>query len=408
MNKVVISGRGLITPLGNGLAINEIALRNGTSGITKSIDWEERGLKSLVGGFCDSKPPCSLYGAKEKRFMPDNARTALAAVEEAMIEAQLTKEELQSYRVGVIGGTAGSNYEEVYRFSKAFAESGNVRKVTPCAVPRVMPSSAVANISLLLGITGENYDISSACASSAYALIVAARLIHFGVYDIIIAGGSDQLNWVQALGFNSIRALSTKYNETPMIASRPFDRNRDGFVIAEGAGYLILESEEHAKKRKIKPKAIISGWAANSNATDMVQPNVNASASAMLEAVENAGLTPQDISYVNAHGTATPIGDPIEMRAIKTTFGQQPAINSTKSMTGHMIGATGAVEIIFTTMMMEKNFICPSINLDDPEDEFAGSDLVTELREGVNIKHAISNSFAFGGSNACLVVSQPQ
>jgi len=160
MNKVVISGRGLITPLGNGLAINEIALRNGTSGITKSIDWEERGLKSLVGGFCDSKPPCSLYGAKEKRFMPDNARTALAAVEEAMIGAQLTKEELQSYRVGVIGGTAGSNYEEVYQYSKAFADSGNVRKVTPCAVPRVMPSSAVANISLLLGITGENYDFT--------------------------------------------------------------------------------------------------------------------------------------------------------------------------------------------------------------------------------------------------------
>ena len=408
MNKVIISGRGLITPLGNGLAINETALRNGRSGITRSADWEERGLNSLVGGFCDSDAPCSLYDAKQKRFMPANARTALAAVEEAITEAKLTKDDLANYRVGVIGGCAGSNYEEAYLYAKAFADSGKIRKVTPCAVPRIMPSSAVANISLLLGITGENYDISSACASSAYALIVASRLIQYGLYDVVIAGGSDQLNWVQALGFNSIRALSTGYNDTPEIASRPFDRDRDGFVIAEGAGYMVLESEAHAKKRGITAKGVISGWAANSNATDMVQPDVTASATAMREAVKYAGLTPQDISYVNAHGTATPIGDPIELRAIKEAFGLHPAINSTKSMTGHMIGATGAAEVIFTTMMMEKNFICPSINLDHPEDEFADVDLVTELREGVHIKHAISNSFAFGGSNACLVISQPE
>jgi 3-oxoacyl-[acyl-carrier-protein] synthase I len=408
MNKVVISGRGLITPLGNGLAVNETALRNGTSGITRNADWEERGLNSLVGGFCDSNPPCSLYGAKEKRFMPDNARTALAAVEEAITEAKLSLDDLHSCKVGVIGGTAGSNYEEVYNTAKAFYDSKKVRKVSPCVVPRVMVSSAVANISLLLGITGENYDISSACASSAYALIVATRLIKYGLYDVVIAGGSDELNWVQALGFNSIKALSTAYNDTPEISSRPFDRNRDGFVIAEGAGYLVLESEAHAKKRGITPKGVISGWAANSNATDMVQPNVSASAAAMREAVANAGLTPADITYVNTHGTATPIGDPIEMKAIKEAFGLHPAINSTKSMTGHMIGATGAAEVIFTTMMMEKNFICPSINLDNPEDEFAGADLVTELREGINIQHAISNSFAFGGSNACLVISQPE
>ncbi len=408
MNKVIISGRGLITPLGNGLAVNEIALRNGSSGITKNNDWEEMGLNSLVGGFCDSDAPCSLYNAKQKRFMPANARTALAAVEEAITEAKLSKEELQSCKVGVIGGCAGSNYEEAYLYAKAFADSGKLRKVTPCAVPRIMPSSAVANISLLLGITGENYDISSACASSAYALIVASRLIQYGLYDIVIAGGSDQLNWVQALGFNSIRALSTGYNDTPKIASRPFDRDRDGFVIAEGAGYMVLESEAHAKKRGVTPRGVISGWAANSNATDMVQPDVAASAAAMSDAVKNAGLTPQDISYVNAHGTATPIGDPIELRAIKAAFGLHPAVNSTKSMTGHMIGATGAAEVIFTTMMMEKNFICPSINLDNPEAEFADVDLVTELREGVNIKHAISNSFAFGGSNACLVLSQPE
>lgn len=408
MNKVIISGRGLITPLGNGMAVNETALRRGTSGIKRIADWEERGLNSLVGGVADNNPPCSLYGPKEKRFMPANARMALAAVEEAINEAKLSLDDLHNCKVGVIGGCAGSNYQEVYDSARAFHDTKKVRKVSPCVVPRVMPSSAVANISLLLGITGENYDISSACASSSYALIVATRLIQYDLYDIVIAGGSDELNWVQALGFNSIRALSTGYNDTPEIASRPFDCERDGFVIAEGAGYMVLESAEHAKRRGITAKGVISGWAANSNAADMVQPNVSASAAAMREAVANAGLRPEDITYVNTHGTATPIGDPIEMQAVREVFGIRPAINSTKSMTGHMIGATGASEVIFTTMMMGKNFICPSLNLDKPEAEFADSDFVTALREEVEIRHAISNSFAFGGSNACLVISQPE
>lgn len=405
MNKVVISGRGLITPLGNSLSENESALRAGRSGTVRVEEWAGLNLNSLVAGIADEDPPCSFVDEKRKRFIPANGLMALAAVEQALKEANLSLDELRNSRVAVIGGCAGSNYQELYENAKAFADTGKVRKVSPFIVPRVMASSAVANISLLLGITGESFDISSACASGAYAVMIAARMIHAGLYDIVIAGGSEELNWIHALGFNAIRALSRRYNDTPAIASRPFDVGRDGFVIAEGAGYLVLESEAHALRRNIKPKGVISGWHANSNATDMVQPAVDASADVMRTAVKNAGLRLEDIDYINTHGTATPVGDPVEMRAIKEVFGGRPAINSTKSMTGHMIGATGSSEIIFTSMMLENKFICPSINLDNPEPEFEWADLVTELRDGVNLRHAVSNSFAFGGTNVCLVVS---
>jgi 3-oxoacyl-[acyl-carrier-protein] synthase-1 len=227
---------------------------------------------------------------------------------------------------------------------------------------------------------------------------------------VVIAGGSEEVNWIQALGFCAMRALSRKYNDTPAKASRPFDRDRDGFVIAEGAGMVILERADHAAKRNASVKGYVTGYALNSNASDMVAPSPAASASVMAEAVGAAGLRPDDIGYVNTHGTATPIGDPAEMEALRLVFGsgKSPAINSTKSMTGHMIGASGAVEAIFCSMMIEKQFVCPSVNLDNPEPEFAWADLVRETRRGVKLRHALSNSFGFGGSNACIIISSPE
>ena len=268
-----------------------------------------------------------------------------------------------------------------------------------------MPSSAISNLSLIFGITGESYDISAACASSAISIMVGTRLIRSGQYDIVLAGGAEQIDWVQALGFCACRALSRKYNETPQLASRPFDRDRDGFVLAAGAAYVVLESERSCRARGVRPISEISGVASNSNAHDMVVPDAVASAAVMRDAIADAGLSAADIGYVNTHGTGTPVGDPVELDAIRRVIGDKAAINSTKSQTGHMVGATGAAEVIFTSLMLERHFISPSINLENPDPEFAWADLVRECRTGTTIRHGLSNSFAFGGSNAAIVIS---
>jgi len=408
MSNIVITGRGVVTPLGNGLAANEAALRAGRSGIIFNQEWADLGMTSHVYGKADEEQlDCPLLDRKTRRFTSPNSVMAVAAAWEAINEAGLTLEDLRRYRVAVIGGCAGSNYQEIYEGAAAFIAHRKVRKVTPFIVPRVMVSSAVSNLSLLLGITGESYDISSACASGAHSIMIAQRLLRAGVYDIVLAGGSEEVNWVHALGFDAMRALSNSYNATPEKASRPFDKDRDGFVIAEGAGIVVLESEEFALARGARPKIMLSGSAANSNAIDMVVPDANSSATVMRLALQDAGLQPDDIAYLNTHGTSTPIGDPVEVDAIRMVFGSRcPAVNSTKSMTGHMIGAAGAVEAIYTSMMLEKGFISPSANLDNPQDGFDGIDFVRGAAREVKFNHALSNSFGFGGPNACLVLSR--
>jgi 3-oxoacyl-[acyl-carrier-protein] synthase-1 len=240
--------------------------------------------------------------------------------------------------------------------------------------------------------------------------MMATRLIRNGIYDIVLTGGTEEANWVTALGFDAMKATSRKYNETPEKASRPFDKDRDGFVLAGGAGILILESEASIKSRGVTPKGYISGIAANSNAADMVVPDSASACEVMNMAIQDARLSIKDIGYLNTHGTSTPVGDPLEMRAVKQLFGSYAdcvAINSTKSLTGHMIGATGAVEAIFTSIMLEKDFISPTANLENPEDEFDWADLVRgSSKTGTGIRHALSNSFGFGGTNGALVLSK--
>ncbi|MHB9139184.1 MAG: beta-ketoacyl-[acyl-carrier-protein] synthase family protein [Victivallaceae bacterium] len=408
MKKVLVTGRGLITPLGNGLAVNEQALRAGRSGTTFCQEWKDRDMECQVGGFSTQNPPCDLLDKKRSRFTPANARMAIAAVEQALQEAGIPLDEVRSHRIAVISGVAGSNYQEIYESALAYDTTKRMRSVSPCIVPRAMASSAVSNLSLIFGFTGESYDISSACASSAHAILAGMRLVQFGLYDIVVCGGAEELNWAQALGFIAIRALSKKYNDRPSEASRPFDKDRDGFVIAEGAGFMVLESEESVKRRGVRPICEFASAAANSNGLDMVVPDAPSNAIVMREAVAAAGLKIEDIQYINTHGTGTPIGDPVEMDAIKQVFGSKVAINSTKSMTGHMIGAAGAVEAIFCSQMIDKRFICPSINLDNPEPEFGWADFVRELRDGVDLRHILSNSFAFGGTNVSLVISRYQ
>ena len=407
MEQVFISGRGIISPLGEGLAANEKALLDGTSGIGSIADFIDNHLESTVGGLPNHYPDVSdLLDRKHLRFCPPVGMMSVAAVREMFAEAGIPLDEVKNYRIAIVGGIARGNYQELFENTRNYVEEYKTRCVNPCSVPRVMPSNAVSNISICFGITGESYDISAACASSTLAITLGTRLIRSGQYDMVIAGGAEHLDWVQALGFCACRALSRKYNDTPSLASRPFDRDRDGFVLAGGAAYVLLESESSLKRRGGKPIVRVSGIAANSNATDMVVPDAAGGAAVMREAIADAKLAPSAIGYVNTHGTGTPVGDPIEMAAIREVMGTTPAINSTKSQTGHMVGATGAAEVIFTSLMLEKNFLSASLNLENPDPEFAWADFVRTCRTGTDIKHALSNSFAFGGSNSAIVLSK--
>ncbi len=408
VSKVVITGRGLCTPLGAGLSANIQALKSGVNGISKCGDFISNGLESQVAGKISFEYDCPLFERKLLRFMPENAKFSVYAAYEAIQEAGYTLETLPGDKMAVINGCGGSAYGELYPNVRRFEDARSIRKVSPFAVPRIMPSSAVANLSLIFKIKGESYDISCACTSGALAIIAGARLISSGEYDIVMVGGSEEVSWQQALGFTAMKALSHARNDDPEHASRPFDRDRDGFVIAEGAGVLILESEEHAKKRGAKIHGVLSGYAVNSNATDMVVPDAVASTQVMQMALEHAGIKPEDVAYINTHGTSTGVGDPVELEAIKNVFGTdgKVAINSTKSQTGHMIGAAGAVEAIFTSLMIEESFISKSRNLENVIEGFEWADIVKEVREGVEIRHALSNSFGFGGTNASLILSR--
>ena len=400
----------MITPLGNGLSANEEALLKGMTGTVFVQEWKDMNLESNVAGLADNDPQCPLIDRRVARFTTPNGKMALAATYEALMEAQLSLDEIKGKKIAVILGCGGSTYLQVYNGVRTLVETGKVKRVSPFIVPKSMNSSAAANISLVLGLTGESYSVSSACTSGSHSIMIAARLIQAGTYDIVITGGSEEANWVNALGFDAMKALARTYNDTPEKASRPFDRDRAGFVLAEGAGILILENEEHAVKRGIKPKAYLSGAMANSNASDMVIPESASAAELMHDAITNAGLSLSDIGYINAHGTATPVGDPVELQAIRELFGDlapNVAISSTKSMTGHMIGATGAVEAIYCSQMLEKDFIAPTANLDNPEEGFAWADLVRgKARQNTGIKHALSNSFGFGGTNGTLIISK--
>ncbi len=410
MNPVVITGRGLITPIGLGMAENLEALKTGKSGITRDPYWQELNLDSQVAGKVNlDEYECPAFDRKQLRFMPQSARMAVAAAYEAITEAGYTMQNLPGSKMAVITGCGGSSYSEYFNSIETYQRTHSVRRISPFSIPRIMPSSAVANLSLVYKIGGESYDVSCACTSGAVALIQAIRLIQSGAYDIVMAGGCEELCWQQAVGFGAMHALSHNFNEEPEKSSRPFDVQRTGFVLSEAAGIMILESEAHAKARGAKSYGRISGYGCNSNACDMVAPSPEVSADVMSAAIKSAGLTPADIDYVNTHGTGTPVGDPVEIDALKTVFhehGASPMINSTKSQTGHPIGAAGAIELIFCSQMIEHSFVSPSINADTIEESMKWADIVRTPRMNVPIRHAISNSFGFGGTNAAIIVSR--
>ena len=401
MKNVVVTGMGIVSCIGNGL--NEVlaSLKNGKSGITLNPIYKEMGFRSHVSGSININLS-DLIDRKVLRFMSEASGYAYLAVQEALINANLNLELIDTSRIGIVAGSGGASSAAQIEASDITREKGP-KRIGPYAVTKTMGSTVSAILGTTLKLKGVNYSISSACSTSAHCIGHAAELIQLGKQDIVLAGGGEQEHWTSSSMFDAMGALSSKYNETPEKASRAFDANRDGFVIAGGSGMLILEEEEHAIKRNAPILARLTGYCANSDGYDMVSPSGEGATRCMGEALSIHG---SQIDYINAHGTSTPVGDLAELVAIKNVFGSSgPIISSTKSLTGHSLGATGAQEAIYSILMMQNDFIAPSINIDNLVEEAEGLQIAQTMIE-MKIKAVMSNSFGFGGTNASLIFSK--
>lgn len=401
MKNVVVTGMGIVSCIGNGL--NEVlaSLKNGKSGITLNPIYKEMGFRSHVSGSININLS-DLIDRKVLRFMSEASGYAYLAAQEALINANLNLELIDTSRIGIVAGSGGASSAAQIEASDITREKGS-KRIGPYAVTKTMGSTVSAILGTTLKLKGVNYSISSACSTSAHCIGHAAELIQLGKQDIVLAGGGEQEHWTSSSMFDAMGALSSKYNETPEKASRAFDANRDGFVIAGGSGMLILEEEEHAIKRNAPILARLTGYCANSDGYDMVSPSGEGATRCMGEALSIHG---SQIDYINAHGTSTPVGDLAELGAIKNVFGSRgPIISSTKSLTGHSLGATGAQEAIYSILMMQNDFIAPSINIDNLVEEAEGLQIAQTMIE-MKIKAVMSNSFGFGGTNASLIFSK--
>ena len=401
MRNVVITGVGIKSCIGNDYAEVLANLQNAKSGIVFNDKYSEMGFRSCVSGSVNIDLSEHI-DRKLLRFMGESAGYAYLATKDALKMAGIDESHLDSPKIGIVAGSGGASTRVMLESGDIAREKGP-KRIGPYGVTKSMSSSISAIIATALKLKGINYSISSACATSAHCIGHAADLIKSGQQDVVIAGGSDDEHWSSSCLFDAMGALSSNFNSTPTIASRPYDSNRDGFVISGGAGMIILEDEEHAKKRGANILAKLSGYFANSDGYDMVAPSGEGASRCMQGAIDNSKIK---IDYINTHGTSTPVGDVAEINAIKTLFtSEQPMISSTKSMTGHSLGATGAHEVIYSIMMINENFIAPSINIESLCDDAEGLDIVTETRN-ISINNVLSNSFGFGGTNASLVISR--
>ena len=403
MRNVVITGVGIKSCIGNDYAEVLANLQNAKSGIVFNEKYSEMGFRSCVSGSVNINLSEHI-DRKLLRFMGESAGYAYLATKDALKMAGIDESHLDSPKIGIVAGSGGASTRVMLESGDIAREKGP-KRIGPYGVTKSMSSSISAIIATALKLKGINYSISSACATSAHCIGHAADIIKSGQQDVVIAGGSDDEHWSSSCLFDAMGALSSNFNSTPKIASRPYDSNRDGFVISGGAGMIILEDEEHAKKRGANILAKLSGYFANSDGYDMVAPSGEGASRCMQGAIDNSKIK---IDYINTHGTSTPVGDVAEINAIKTLFtSEQPMISSTKSMTGHSLGATGAHEVIYSIMMINENFIAPSINIESLCDDAEGLDIVTETRN-ISINNVLSNSFGFGGTNASLVISRYQ
>jgi len=399
MRRAVITGLGAVSCIGNSKQEVIDSLRQGRSGIVANDSFKEMGLRSQVSGSCDIDITEHI-DRKVRRFMGDSAAYAYIAMQQSIDDAGLEESDISNVRTGLIAASGGASSNNIVESADVLRARG-VRKIGPYRVPRTMGSSVSACLATPFKIKGINYSITSACATSAHCIGAAAEQIQLGKQDVIFAGGGEEEHWSLACLFDAMGALSSKYNDDPATASRPYDATRDGFVIAAGAGMVVVEELEHAKARGAKIYAELVGYGANSDGHDMVAP----SGEGALRCMDLARSTVEGrIDYINTHGTSTPVGDVKELEAMRTMFGDEiPKFGSTKSMCGHSLGATGAQEAIHCLLMLENDFIAPSINVNEPDPEVAGMPLVTECVENAGLKTAMSNSFGFGGTNATLV-----
>ena len=400
MQRVVITGMGIVSCLGNDIEAVNQSLQNGQSGIQFAEDYAELGMRSHIAGRINIDAD-ALIDRRQKRFMGSAAAYAAIAFKEAQTMAGLSDEAIRNPQVGLVAGSGGGSASDQVEAADIFREKG-LRRVGPYRVPRTMTSTVSACLATTYGIQGINYSITSACASSAHSIGHAYEQIQLGKQSVMFAGGGEEEHWTMSILFDAMGALSTKYNDTPTQASRPYDAHRDGFVIAGGGGILVLESLEHAQARGANILAEIVGYAATSDGVDMVAPSGEGAERCMKMAMQS--LT-QPVDYVNAHGTSTPAGDITELKAIERAFGgvdSMPLVGSTKSMSGHSLGAAGVQEAIYTLLMMRDGYIAPTINLNERDEQATHHPIVTEtLRQPINV--AMSNSFGFGGTNAALV-----
>lgn len=401
MRRAVITGLGIVSSIGNNKAEVTESLRAGKSGITFSEQFKEMGLRSQVWGKVDLDLSEHI-DRKQLRFMGDAASYAYIAMQQAVDDSGLSPEQISNIRTGIIAGSGGASSKHQVDSADIIRNKG-VRRVGPYMVTRCMGSTVSACLATPFKIKGVNYSISSACATSAHCIGNALEMIQLNKQDVVFAGGGEELHWALSGQFDAMGALSSEYNDTPEKASRTYDADRDGFVSSGGGGMVVVEELEHALARGAHIYAEIVGYGATSDGYDMVAPSGEGAVRCMQMAMQNVE---GEIDYLNTHGTSTPVGDVQELKAIQEVFGEKsPAISATKAMTGHALGAAGVNEAIFSILMMENNFIAPSINIETLDDAAKGLDIVTQTREQT-INTIMSNSFGFGGTNATLVMSK--
>src|SRR3982075_3062738 len=399
MRRVVITGRGIVSSIGNKTQEGLASLHEAKSGITRAEKYAELGFRSQVQG-APTLNPADVIDRRAMRFLGEGAAWNHIAMEQAIQDSGLEPDEVSNVRTGIIMGSGGPSARTIVEAADT-ARSKGPKRVGPFAVPKTMSSTASATLGTWFKIKGVRYSISSACATSNHCIGNATEIIQCGRQDMIFAGGCEELDWTLSVLFDAMGAMSSKYNQTPSAASRAYDANRDGFVIAGGAGVLVLEEIEHAKARGARIYGEVAGYGATSDGHDMVAPSGEGAVRCMRMALKGVKAP---VDYINPHATSTPIGDLKEIEAIREVFGDAcPAIAATKSLTGHSLGAAGAQEAIYSLLMMSNGFICESANIRTLDPAFADMPIVRERRDNVALGCVLSNSFGFGGPNASVV-----
>ncbi|MDA5095503.1 beta-ketoacyl-ACP synthase I [Aliiroseovarius sp. KMU-50] len=405
MRRVVVTGLGIVSAIGNNAEEVLASLKAGKSGITANEDMVEHGFRSQIAG----KPDIDITQHVDKRtlrFMGPGAAYAHIAMTQAIADAGLGEDDVVNPRTGLVAGSGGPSTSAMFAAHQTALKSGATKRIGPFAVPKCMGSTISANLATAFKIKGVNYSITSACSTSLHCIGNAAEQIMMGKQDVMFAGGGEELDWTLSCLFDAMGAMSSKYNDTPEKASRAFDADRDGFVIGGGGAILVLEDLEHAKARGAKIYAEVTGYGATSDGHDMVAPSGEGGERAMRLAMD---MLPEGrkVGYINAHGTSTPVGDVGEVEAVRRVFGEgtTPPISSTKSMTGHSQGATGAQEAVYCLLMLDNDFIAPSINVENLDPGINEGEIATSLVENAGLDSVMTNSFGFGGTNGSMILS---